>query len=78
MPDASFGATTSAITKHQFERLRDGDRLFYLSEDILEDVFPVKDGHVVVPDGPGLGISVNPDIVEKYAVEISDQSGSQA
>jgi muconate cycloisomerase len=30
-----------------------------LTEDVLEQRIPHRDGHVVVPDGPGLGITVN-------------------
>ena len=30
-----------------------------LTEDVLERPIPHRDGHVVVPDGPGLGITVN-------------------
>ena len=30
---------------------------YFLREDILETPFPVADGQVLVPDGPGLGIS---------------------
>lgn len=41
---------------------------FYLHEDVLADPFPLRDGHVVVPDAPGLGATVNPDCLEKYAV----------
>lgn len=33
LPGASFGQLTSTITADQFTRLRDGDRLFYLSDD---------------------------------------------
>lgn len=30
-----------------------------LTEDVLEEKIPNRDGHVVVPDGPGLGITVS-------------------
>ena len=40
---------------------------YFLAEDILSAPFPVENGHVVVPDAPGLGIT--PDIrkIERYA-----------
>lgn len=44
---------------------------FYLEEDVLADPFPIQDGHVVVPDAPGLGMTVNPDCLKKYAVSAS-------
>ena len=34
---------------------------YYLREDILADPFPVRGGMVHVPDGPGLGVTVDPD-----------------
>lgn len=43
---------------------------YYIQEDILIDPFPVSGGHVHVPQGPGLGVSVNTDTVEKYRVEL--------
>ena len=39
---------------------------YYLKEDILAEPFPVRDGMVHVPDGPGLGIAVDPDRLAKY------------
>jgi muconate cycloisomerase len=44
---------------------------YFLTEDILETPFPVVDGHVVVPDGPGLGVAVNVDTLDRYAVTVS-------
>ncbi|MEM7613757.1 MAG: enolase C-terminal domain-like protein, partial [Pseudomonadota bacterium] len=41
---------------------------YFLTEDLLETPFPVENGEVVVPDGPGLGISVNMETVERFAV----------
>ncbi|MDF0599684.1 enolase C-terminal domain-like protein [Psychromarinibacter sp. C21-152] len=40
---------------------------YYLQEDILETPFPVSDGAVVVPDGPGLGVVPAPDALERFA-----------
>ena len=34
--------------------------------------YPVKEGHVMVPDGPGLGIEVDEDRLAKYTVERLD------
>ncbi len=45
---------------------------YYLTEDLLADPFPVEDGHVVVPDGPGLGIEVDLDKLNKYTLERLD------
>ncbi len=45
---------------------------YFLREDILATPFPVEDGKVVVPEGPGLGIDVNEDLLDKYAVRASE------
>lgn len=42
-----------------------------LRDDLLEGRFELVDGRVVVPQGPGLGIRVNEDILMKYSVASS-------
>lgn len=37
--------------------------------DLLEERLEVKNGTVAVPDGPGLGVSVDADAIERYRVE---------
>ena len=44
---------------------------YYLREDILAETFPIADGEVVVPDGPGLGIAPDFDRIRKYSVRHS-------
>lgn len=39
---------------------------YYLAEDILAEPFPIRDGRVTVPKGPGLGIAVDPDRLARY------------
>lgn len=41
---------------------------YFLTEDILDTPFAVKDGHVLVPNGPGLGIQPDRDRLDHYAV----------
>ena len=41
---------------------------YYLVEDLLSKSFPITSGKVQVPDTPGLGIEVNPDMLAKYAL----------
>lgn len=41
---------------------------YYLREDILETPFPVRDGRVLVPEGPGLGIAPDQGKLDHYAV----------
>jgi L-alanine-DL-glutamate epimerase-like enolase superfamily enzyme len=45
------------------------DRVNYaLADDVIEDRFEVTDGCMTVPDGPGLGVSVDPERVEALRV----------
>jgi L-alanine-DL-glutamate epimerase-like enolase superfamily enzyme len=37
-----------------------------LRHDLTHETFEVVDGYVTVPDGPGLGVTVNEETVEKY------------
>jgi len=32
-------------------------------------LFPIKDGYVMVPDKPGLGIDLDPKDIKKYRVD---------
>jgi L-alanine-DL-glutamate epimerase-like enolase superfamily enzyme len=53
----------------------DGDLVEYclrpspLMRKLVANLPPLLDGRVTVPDGPGLGIELNADIVEKYRVD---------
>ncbi len=42
---------------------------YYLTEDLLVEPFPIRNGKVIVPDQPGLGIAVDEDRLRKYTVE---------
>ncbi|MGH7155304.1 MAG: enolase C-terminal domain-like protein, partial [Acetobacteraceae bacterium] len=42
--------------------------VYYLADDLLTSPFAVSNGHVVVPDAPGLGIEVDEHKVRHYAV----------
>ncbi|WP_020220710.1 mandelate racemase/muconate lactonizing enzyme family protein [Halarchaeum acidiphilum] len=39
---------------------------FPLAEDVLETDLTIEDGHLVLPDGPGLGVEVNESVIEEY------------
>ncbi|MDR9432130.1 MAG: enolase C-terminal domain-like protein, partial [Natronomonas sp.] len=39
---------------------------FGWEDDVIETPFSIEDGHLTVPDGPGLGIEVDEDAVERY------------
>lgn len=40
----------------------------YYTDDLITEAFRFQDGRVVVPDGPGLGVEVDPAKVERYSV----------
>ncbi len=44
---------------------------YFLKEDILETPFQIHDGQVIVPDGPGLGISPDIDKLDHFSVRRS-------
>ncbi|RSH80103.1 hypothetical protein EHS25_007305 [Saitozyma podzolica] len=38
-----------------------------LRDELLNERFALVDGHVLIPDGPGLGISVNDEVLTRYS-----------
>ena len=38
----------------------------YLAGDVARDPVRVEDGHIVTPEGPGLGIAVDEDLIERF------------
>lgn len=43
---------------------------YYASEDIAREPFAVKNGHVVTPNRPGLGVSPDPDLIQKFCTQV--------
>ena len=41
----------------------------YLQEDIVEQKIVIKNGSVICPTGPGLGVDINEKMVNKYRIE---------
>jgi L-alanine-DL-glutamate epimerase-like enolase superfamily enzyme len=39
---------------------------FELADDILAEPLPIENGHLVVPDGPGLGVDVDESVIDRY------------
>lgn len=44
---------------------------YFLTRDLLAAPFPVKDGHVIVPDEPGLGIDPDPGRIADFSIRQS-------
>jgi L-alanine-DL-glutamate epimerase-like enolase superfamily enzyme len=45
--------------------------------DVVEEPLEIHDGALVVPDGPGLGVTVDPDRLAEFAIETEGGSGFQ-
>ena len=41
---------------------------FYLAHDLVRQPLPLRDGHVALPDGPGLGVEIDEAAVERFRV----------
>ena len=41
---------------------------YYLAADILAEPFPIENGAVIVPDGPGLGVDVDRAVVKAFSI----------
>lgn len=39
---------------------------FLLADEILSEPLEIENGHLVLPDGPGMGIDINEAVIEKY------------
>jgi L-alanine-DL-glutamate epimerase-like enolase superfamily enzyme len=39
---------------------------FPLADEVLSEPLGIEDGHLVLPDGPGMGIDINETVIEKY------------
>jgi hypothetical protein len=47
-------------------RRRDGMYPFPLADEILSERPEIENGYLVLPDGPGIGIEINENVIEKY------------
>ncbi len=41
----------------------------YYTDDLIADPFAFREGRVMAPEGPGLGVEVDPEKVQEYSVE---------
>ena len=55
----------STPAEHRSERIGG----IYYTDDLIAAPFAVEDGAVVVPTGPGMGIDVDPEKIERYRVD---------
>lgn len=45
---------------------------YFLAEDLLQAPFPIIDGHVVLPPGPGLGIDPDLETIRRHCVKVAE------
>ncbi|SVD88667.1 uncharacterized protein METZ01_LOCUS441521, partial [marine metagenome] len=50
----------------------EGTDYYPWQEGIYDPALAVKDGKVQIPDGPGWGVEINPDFLEKSQYQISN------
>ena len=41
---------------------------FYLAQDLVRQPLALRDSHVALPDGPGLGVEIDEAAVERFRV----------
>jgi L-alanine-DL-glutamate epimerase-like enolase superfamily enzyme len=39
-----------------------------LSRELVKEPLSLRDGYLAVPNGPGLGVEVNEQVIEKYRI----------
>lgn len=67
-PEITLAGTIPVTSTAETERTKIAGRKYM--DDIIRTPFEYKDGHLVVPNGPGLGIEVDEEKLRKYAVSV--------
>jgi len=67
-PEVTLAGTIPVTSTSAVGRTKVAGRKYL--DDILRVPFEYREGHLVVPDGPGLGIEVDEDKLRRYAVEL--------
>ena len=64
-----------AATLHVLAAMEEAEYMEYcvqttdLNQKLVAEKFPLKDGHVAIPDRPGLGIELDEAVLKQYAVQ---------
>jgi muconate cycloisomerase len=66
-PEVTLAGTIPVTSTSNTERTKVAGRKYL--DDIIRVPFEFRDGHLMVPDGPGLGIEVDADKLQRYAVK---------
>ena len=71
MPELGIGTAAQAHLAFAMRNIgyaSDVNGFAYHSDDIINERLRIEDGYLYPPPGPGLGVSVNPDKIEKYRI----------
>jgi muconate cycloisomerase len=66
-PEVTLAGTIPVTSTSAIERTKVAGRKYL--DDLLRVPFEYREGHLIVPDGPGLGVAVDEDKLRRYAVE---------
>jgi muconate cycloisomerase len=66
-PEVTLAGTIPVTSTSAIERTKVAGRKYL--DDLLRVPFEYREGHLIVPDGPGLGVEVDEDKLRRYAVE---------
>ena len=72
MPELGIGTAAQAHLAFAMRNLgyaSDVNGFIYQSDDIIVEKLRIEDGYLYPPVGPGLGVTLDPDKVEKYRIE---------
>ena len=65
-PEITLAGTIPITSTAEIERTKTAGHKYL--DDIIKEPFGYEDGHLIVPNGPGLGIEVDADKLKKYRV----------
>jgi muconate cycloisomerase len=66
-PEVTLAGTIPVTSTSRFERTKVAGRKYL--DDIICTPFEFRDGRLLVPEGPGLGVDVDEDKLRHYAVK---------
>ena len=69
-PEITLAGTIPVTSTAEIGRTKIAGRKYL--DDIIRTPLEYRDGYLVVPDGPGLGIEVDEEKLRKYAVDLGD------
>jgi muconate cycloisomerase len=72
MPELGIGTAAQAHLSFAMRNIGYGcdvNGVVYHADDIVHETFPIADGYLGLVNGPGLGVTLNRDKIEKYRIK---------